>query len=106
MFGPFEYQTSPLFRSPLYIDGWLYFPFFLIINAEHSLHDGSHLKPSDNEGERFWSIRRQDLAVFYREIVQRIGHVNVDSRLLLEADELAVVLQDEVTGTPVANVFP
>ena len=80
-------------------------PFFLIGNTEHPLHHGRHLEASDDEHEGLGPIGGQDLAVLDGEVVQRVDHVAFGRRFLLEADELAVVLQDEVSRPPVPDVF-
>ena len=81
-------------------------PFVLWLNVEGSDHDCGHLKPSDGESERLRPIRLDDFAVSDGEVVEGVGQVGVQAGLVLEAQELAVVFQDEEAGPPIPEMFP
>ncbi len=67
--------------------------------------DGGHLEAADGEGEGTGLVGLEDLAVAHREVVERVRQVHVQGGPVAEAQELAVLLQDEVARTPVANVL-
>ena len=63
------------------------------------------LQSPDGKGERFGAAWLDDLAIPDGEVVERIIEFGFRRWLLPEADEEAIVLQNEVTGTPVADVL-
>ena len=88
---------------------------------EHSLHHRRHLKAPDEEGEGLgllcshnlasWSVNINDLrsrlslsVTFHCEIVERIIEV-LGLRFRLEAYKLSVLLQNEISLSPVLYMF-
>ena len=63
------------------------------------------MEASDVEGEGSRPVGLDYLAVFDREVVQRVVQVRHLAGLVPEPDELPVVLQDEIPGSPIPYVF-
>jgi hypothetical protein len=83
----------------------LFPPFVIRVDVEHPLNDGCDLEASDDKGELFGSIQKQNFAVLNREIVERIIEVGSVDRFFTKANKLTVVFQDEVSQPPILNVF-
>merc|ERR1719204_2479412 len=75
------------------------------LDVEHPLHHGCHLETTDEESERFWSIRSHDLASFHCEVVEWVCQLFLLAWLVLETDELAVFFEYEVSLPPVLYVL-
>ena len=67
--------------------------------------DRGHLEAPDGEGEGLGPVRLDDLAVAHGEVVEGVGEVGVERGLVLEAQELAVALQDEIARAPCLDVL-
>ena len=63
------------------------------------------MEASDVESEGSRPVGLDYLAVFDREVVQRVVQVRHLAGLVPEPDELPVVLQDEIPGSPIPYVF-
>ena len=81
-------------------------PVFLGVYAEYSFDDSVQVEAPDVEGEGSRPVGLDYLAVFDREVVERVGELLLLAGLVLEPDELAVLLQDEVPLPPVLDVLP
>lgn len=80
-------------------------PVFFRVDAEYSFDNGVQVEASDVESEGTRPVGLYNLAVLHREVVQRVVQVCHLARLVPETDELPVVLQDEVSRSPVSHVF-
>lgn len=81
-----------------------YSPLLLGVDGEVALDDGGPLQAADGEGVGPWLVHGHNLAVAHRELVERVAVV-VALGLRLEPDQVAIVEQNEVAVTPVANVL-
>ena len=69
------------------------------------LNHGGEMQSSDDECEFLRPVSQDNFAVFHSEIVQDVSQFGLGARLLLVADELAIIFQYEIPFPPVLEMF-